>query len=282
MNQPAVVSNQSDTEPTLTVVVPHGFLPVELEIRSSNGFKHHRIRRGGGAFELPPGDGTINVVCRSHQNNQFAQPFSLRLADGSVSESSVFQDNNGYYHTLEIDLPAVDSIVLDLHRPVVPWNAELIEIEGDFALATLERPWADFDVKHPRFQSLGRWSDSEPYPNTTLCWARFGSVGMAEELASHLVKLRERNKLDDGGLRGAFHTSISVDSTAPLWQEITATELADHLVKAFESLREHRAPLRDGRAVYHPANLNEERTIEQEISRAREILAEQLTATKGG
>lgn len=118
----------------------------------------------------------------------------------------------------------------------------MIPIDGEWVIVTIERPWADFDLDLFR---AGKWQAQEAFPNTALFWAKYGSKGLARELAANFISNRAENR-DAGRFRGRMHTSLIVPwgahGVSSTFKHINEETLSARLTEAFDLLKKQRPP----------------------------------------
>lgn len=242
---------------TVRVEVLNDYFPARLKWKANDQAEQTTdLPRSDSTLQLPVGK--VRLVCDSSISLAWYQSFGLvHHKNGKVTNRDYLGTSLG---PVVLELKAGDVLRLRMEQPFTPWNATMIRVgtTGEWAIVTLERAWANYDVEP--FQK-GKWGGSEAFPNTALFWAKEGSKGLATELAQQFVS--ERDKKGFGGrMRGKMHTSIIVPvrdgkAVAP-FATLTADELVPHLTQAFENLRQQRPPLGP--------------TIQQEIDAATKLL----------
>jgi len=230
------------------VTVRNDYLPCRIVLKSDADSKVRDVvaPRGDSKVTIPAGK--VRVSCEPMFGGAWFQPFGV-------------VDRRGYLGTslgpVLLTVNAGEPLHVRMDQPFPPWNATMLRVKGEWVIVTLERPWAELQVKEFR---AGTFGGTEELPNTALFWARDKSGGMAEELARFFVANRDKNR--DGKFRGLRHTSLIVPATASGVtagiKTLTADELVGPLTEAFEYLRRQRPPAGP--------------TIEQEIARAAELL----------
>jgi hypothetical protein len=178
--------------------------------------------------------GTVRLSCESFHGNFWYQPYSV------VHNQKYLGVSLG---TTMLTVKPGDSLHIQMEQPFAPWNATFVRIKGEWALVTLERPWANYEWEKYR---AGQFGGNEKYPNTPMIWAEAGSTGLAKDLAAYFVNNRAK-----GGLFGRFRNRMHVSLIVPFvdgkvsstFQKITQDELDEALLKAFELLRKQRPPI---------------------------------------
>lgn len=232
--------------------------PCFLQWTVNQQTKTIELPTGETTVELPF-DGPVTLFCRPYKTSSWMQSVQVWVSDTSNEPYSLGR----LLGRAPLTLNDKDKLTVFFEDPIPPWNAVCVPLRGESILVTLERPQADYDVDKWLAKN---WQGTEEFPNTALCWSRYGSAGLADELAAYFVS--HRNGTEHWfSFRGARHTSLVVQTNGPedvsiIMQEITQEDLAVELTKAFELLRLKMSP--NGK------------TVEDEINRAAEILRSEM------
>jgi len=239
---------------TVSVTARNVQFPCFLQWTANNETKTITLPTGETTLSLPV-DGPTTLFCRPYRSSCWLQPVEVWVS-GDGEEPSCLGRLLG---RTPLTLQDQDEVVVFFEDPVAPWNAVFVPVSGESVLVTLERPHAAHDTDK---WLTGEWDAQEEFPNTALFWARYGSAGLARELAEYFVS--QRNGTDNWFVfRGVMHTSIVVqtdnaEDVSHEMQTISQEELEKELFMAFELLRQRMSPTG--------------RTVDEEITLAGEML----------
>mgnify|MGYP001184566254 CR=1 FL=1 len=239
---------------TVSVTARNVQFPCFLQWTANNETKTITLPTGETTLSLPI-DGPTTLFCRPFRTSCWLQPVEVWVAKDGKDLSCLGR----LLGRSPLPLQDRDEVVVFFEDPVAPWNAVCVPIKGESVLVTLERPNAAYDADK---WLAGQWDAQEEFPNTALFWARYGSAGLAKELAAYFVSQRTGTE-NWFVFRGNMHTSLVVqtnnaEDVSQAMQTISQEELEKELLKAFELLRRRMSP--DGG------------TVDAEITLADEIL----------
>jgi hypothetical protein len=208
---------------------------------------------GETSLELPIG-GPVTLFCRAHHTYGWLQTVQVWAKHDTEKPERL----GSALGTIPLTLADQDEVTVFFEDPVSPWNAICVPVRDEFLHVTLERPRALFQYE---IWKAGHWKAQEEFPNSAMCWAKEGSLGLAKELAATFISQRsETNEQYD--FRGAMHTSLFIQSDGKLvssmMRQISQEELETVLFNAFEQLKRKMSP-----------NGN---TVQDEINQATQLL----------